>query len=97
VSDFRTFYVSIGNSDDKLPQQDWARFAGLVVGRVRRAAREVFGVWWSAPDVPFQNACVGFSLHSTEVIALQNELTELRREYAQNSIAWAEVAGTVMI
>ena len=97
MSDFRTFYVSIGNSDDHLPQRDWAAYAGQVMAKVQRAAREVFGIWYSAPDTPYQNACVGFSLHSSEVLPLQAELTVVRQQFHQRSLAWAEVAGTVMI
>lgn len=97
MSDFRTFYVSIGNSDDLLPQRDWASYAAGVMAKVQRAAREVFGIWYSAPNTPYQNACVGFSLHSSEVLSLQAELTVLRQQFNQRSLAWAEVEATVML
>lgn len=97
MSDFRTVYVSIGNSDDLLPQKDWAAYIGQVMAKIQRDAREVFGIWFSAPDTPFQNACAGFSLHPTEVLPLQAELTVIRQRFHQRSLAWAEVAGTVMI
>jgi hypothetical protein len=95
--DLRMIYVSIGNSDDRLDQKHWARFAHLVMSTVQRAAREVHGVWWSAPDSPYQNACVGFELHASDVLGLQSELTVLRQTYGQNAVAWAEVEATVMI
>ena len=52
-------YISIGNSDDKLPQADWARFiadmrALLVADWQGRL--QVHGEWFSAPDAPWQNA-----------------------------------------
>lgn len=97
MSDLRTFYVSIGNSDDKLSQADWANFARLVFNTVRSRARQIYGEWYSLPAAPFQNACIGFTARDEQVLQLQDELTVLRTTYAQESLAWAEVAGTVML
>lgn len=97
MSDFRTVYVSVGNSDDRLSQLEWAAFLRDVVIAIRRVARQVYGEWYSAPDAPFQNACVGFALHGSEVLPLQGELASLRTNYRQDSLAWAEVATTEMI
>jgi len=97
VSDFRTVYVSVGNSDNRLAQSEWVDFACSTFAKVQASAREVFGVWWSAPDSPFQNACIAASLHSTEIIPLQAALTLLRRSHRQSSVAWAEAMDVVMI
>lgn len=93
----RTIYVSIGNSDDKLGQAQWAEFARLVFGAVRRVARQVFGEWYSAPNAAYQNACIAFSLHASEVLGLQADLTMLRSQHEQDALAWAEVRESVML
>lgn len=91
-----TVYVSIGNSDDKLTQADWAAFHAAVDGVIRRAARQMHGAWVSPSTDPWQNACWCF-----EVVAdpdpdycqarwLRGQLTNLAGAYGQDSIAWAE-------
>jgi hypothetical protein len=97
VTELRTIYVSIGNSDDKLSQSLWASYTLHVMEAVRLMARQVYGEWYSLPSSIYQNACVGFRLEAERVIALQGKLTELRERYGQDSLAWAEVEGTVML
>jgi hypothetical protein len=97
VSDLRTIYVSIGNSDDKLSQSLWASYVHQVVSAVQTMARRVYGEWYSLPSSIYQNACVGFCLEEMRVAALRGKLTELRERYAQDSLAWAEVEKTEMI
>jgi hypothetical protein len=94
----RTVYVSIGNSDDRLSQADWARFLRLVINNIKAYASVVHGVWLSAPDSEFQNACVCFQLSSDAAGAeLRDQLTMLRMSYHQDAIAWAQVTDTTMI
>lgn len=97
MADSRMIYVSIGNSDDKLSQSRWALYVHSVLEQVRGMAEVIHGEWYSAPDSPYQNVCVGFVLESRLVTSLQDKLAQIREHYAQDSLAWAEVAGTVMI
>lgn len=92
-----TVYVSIGNTDDKLTQQEWATFLGDFRRVMRRNAYEVYGEWYSAPDVPFQNACMAIAVPAGSVDVLRGELTEMREFYRQDSVAWAEVPRTEFI
>lgn len=62
-------YLCIGNSDDKLTQNEWAQFVEAIdqaVGAHRSGSRwfgastravHVHGRWFAAPDVPWQSAC----------------------------------------
>jgi hypothetical protein len=86
----RTIYATIGNSDDKLSQARWAEFAREFVKIIRIQADEIHGVWWSGPDQPWQNCCVGFSVKDegdrTEL--LRESLALLRQHYDQDAVAW---------
>jgi hypothetical protein len=84
-----TYYATIGNSDDKLSQAQWAEFAREFVAVIRIQADEIHGVWWSAPDQPWQNCCVGFSIRDDGLVGtLQESLTKLRKYYNQEAVAW---------
>jgi hypothetical protein len=96
-----TFYISIGNSDDRLSQAEWSCFV-LDVDRafemaVRYEGARVHGRWLSRADDPWQNACWSADWHDDlafVVDALKRKLTALARTYRQDSIAWAVVAET---
>jgi hypothetical protein len=92
-----TVYVSIGNSDNKLTQAEWAEFGRDFRRSIRRYASEVYGEWHSSPTSAFQNACIAFAVPVGKVEALRGELTEMREYYQQDSIAWAEAPRTEFI
>lgn len=51
--------IQIGNSDNKLTQQEWANFVKDMRGLLRaygRGTLQVHGEWFSLPDQPWQNA-----------------------------------------
>jgi hypothetical protein len=91
-------YISIGNSDDKLPQKEWADLIADIDDDVLRAAHVVHGRWFSAPDSAWQNACwcIEFpaNVQDGRVASLKSDLTTRARTYGQDSIAWAEVQQT---
>lgn len=84
-----TVYVSIGNSDDKLTQARWHEFADLFVSIMRAHAVQIFGIWYSRPDAPFQNACVAAEI--IDEMPCRMELAHLAHDFDQDSIAWAPV------
>ena len=90
-------YISIGNSDDKLTQQEWADFYAtvdeLVVGHSspRGTKIRIHGRWASAPTDPFQNAC--WCIEIDDPNGLREELRRLTPRFQQDSIAWAWRAG----
>ncbi len=96
----RAVYVSIGNSDDKLPQADWATFHREVDALIRRAARAVHGAWTSPSADPWQNACWCIEVSSDpdadydKAGWLRGQLANLAKAYGQDSVAWAEAPKT---
>lgn len=101
-----TVYATIGNSDDKLGQAQWSRFAAEFIETIRIQADQIHGVWWAGPDTPYQNCCVGFSIKDEVIPAadgvpaedrgksrlrlLQESLTKLRELYGQEAVAWVQ-------
>ena len=91
-------YLSIGNSDDKLSQKDWAQFGRDIAGYVVRWASRVHGTWASLPDSPYQNAC--WCLEFDDQVSLdaaRQQAMMVRKHYHQDSVAWAEVPETEFI
>ncbi len=89
-----TVYASIGNSDDKLTQAQWAQFHEIFAALIRKGADRVYGDWHSLPNSPWQNACIAFEITAANAERLKAALADLATEFAQDSIAWAEAAGT---
>jgi hypothetical protein len=92
-------YVSIGNSDDKLPQAEWSRFVREVDSSVRHHADAVHGFWLSPPDAQWQNACwcveyQQLDVWPTQVDEQKRWLGRVAQTYRQDSIAWAEAPTT---
>lgn len=82
-------YVSIGNSDDKLPQSNWAEFQVALYDTVRKQAEQVHGVWYSDSTSEFQNACVCADVPDALMWQLREELEGLAADFGQDSIALA--------
>lgn len=85
-----TIYVSVGNSDDKLRQGDWA---ALVMGArdiIRELADQIQGEWYSAPDSGYQNACFCAQFSVLKADQAKAQLKALGARWGQDSIAWAE-------
>ena len=90
-----TVYISIGNSDDKLPQVDWATFRREADAAIRRVAHRVHGAWVSPSTDAWQNACWCVVLvPGSDVTWLRGQLANLAKAYQQDSVAWAEVPET---
>ena len=92
----RTVYVSIGNSDDKLTQQEWYAFANSVDSRLRVAADPMHGAWYSLANAPWQNACWAFDIAERDIVPMQAELSRMAGHWRQDSIAWAEATTTFL-
>lgn len=84
-----TTYISIGNSDDKLSQAEWAHFVSDVDGLINSYASTKHGRWMSLPDDPWQNACWCIEASDKAQMFLRDALTNSARAYRQDSIAWA--------
>lgn len=93
-----TAYVSIGNSDDKLTQKEWAQFVAAIQARVKPLASAAHGEWFSDAHAPWQNACwcLEFPNNTLVFARVRKILAEIRDEFRQDSIALA-VAETEFI
>lgn len=83
-------YLTIGNSDDKLTQLEWAKFITRVRADVLRHARVTHGEWFSHPAATWQNAC--WCLEFADMAALElarQAAIEIRDIYNQDAVAWA--------
>lgn len=89
-----TVYVSIGNSDDKLTQNEWSHFYAWVAGAIDRTAWQVHGRWFSDPSSPWQNAAWCFEIAPHVAVELKGELARQAKTWRQDSIAWAEAQTT---
>jgi hypothetical protein len=86
-------YVSIGNSDDKLPQWEWAAFVEDVAHLLIDSTDVVVhGAWFSVPHSAFQNGCWCVETEGPEF--LKAGLRVIAHRYRQDSIAWARVPET---
>ena len=102
-------YISIGNSDDKLSQADWARYFSITARVVQGLASEVYGQWVSEPASAWQNACWCVAVDDAEEVVnvhgetvrrvdwLKVRLAEIAADHRQDSIAWAEAPVTEFI
>lgn len=94
-------YISIGNSDDRLSQSHWASYTEQVRAVLRRHATSVHGEWYSAPDAAYQNACFCIELRGRGVPEkaqlVKMNLGQIRDDFKQDSVAWAEVPETVFL
>ena len=87
-------YISIGNSDDKLTQREWAGYFSAVALMLQHRGK-VHGQWASEPASAWQNAC--WCIEFTD----PDQMSDTKRDLAvvadynrQDSIAWAEVRET---
>lgn len=92
-----TVYVSIGNSDDKLTQADWAKYVGDFHEVMAELATRIYGVWLSEPSSEYQNACIAAEINPADIEVCKDELTTLRQGFRQDSIAWAVAPETEFI
>lgn len=93
----KTIYITIGNSDDKLLQREWASFSAEVFELLNETATEIHGQWFSAPDSPYQNACICAVIESYDEEDLRAELAALGTKFRQESIMWVEARETVFL
>jgi hypothetical protein len=80
-------YVSIGNSDDKLGQAQWAQFCEDLLSILDDFADRVYGQWYSLPNAPYQNMVASIEVVDDLLDTLRHDLQPLTEEYRQDEIA----------
>jgi len=90
-------YISIGNSDDKLPQAEWHRYCQETVDMVEDVATRIYGVWFSESSSEYQNMCIAAEFDERHIGSVKENLHAIRQHFRQDSAAWAEVPETEFI
>jgi len=83
----KTITVSIGNSDNKLTQEEWARFCKIINSKHEYFANEIYFYGLSNPDSVYQNASWISSIDEESIEDFVDELTDVRKSFRQDSIA----------
>jgi hypothetical protein len=92
-----TVFVMIGNSDDKLSQDDWHQFWGETSQVLLPVIKATYGVWFSDPVARYQNACWAFEPWPQHESEAKVRLARLASKWGQDSVAWAEAEDTVFL
>jgi hypothetical protein len=82
-----TVTLQIGNTDNKLSQQEWSAFYKAIDNAVSYFARRVHFSGCSSSDEPRQNACWVFEIDNDE--ELRSAITRIRQDHRQDSAAWS--------
>lgn len=91
------YYVGIGNSDDKLTQQEWAALQHDVMNIFDDHNVEMIGYWHSLPDSMYQNACYCIVADLDKIPEMKGQLAALATIFRQDAIAWSEAPLTEML
>lgn len=84
----KTVVVQIGNSDNKLTQNEWAHFCVYTKAAIAENAYRIHFEGGSDFNAPWQNACwVCEMTQHNSIDKLKSELAMLCRQFRQDSIA----------
>ncbi len=86
----KTIVVQIGNSDNKLTQNEWAHFASAVKTNVAENVHRIHFQGGSDWDAPWQNACWVCEAMPEEFYleTLTTRLAKCRETFQQESVAF---------
>lgn len=82
-------HIAIGNSDNRLTQQDWANYYQQTDLAIRSCADVVHGAYASLPTAPYQNACWAIVPKPKAIDMLKRILSNIAGGFGQGSVAWA--------
>lgn len=82
----KTVTICIGNSDDKLRQEEWHDFVLKMNNIMKYHGVTIYFYGFSNPDLQFQNACWVIGTHD-DVNELYADITVVRKRYNQDSVA----------
>ena len=79
--------LQIGNSDNKLTQNEWSHFVHGIQQCVAECGIEIHFFGTSQGDAPWQNACWVCSVIEPDIDKFQEEVTRIRKSFRQDSVA----------
>lgn len=83
----KTVCIQIGNSDDKLTQQQWSDYVNAVVVWTTNYVYEVHFSGGSQPEMSWQNYCSVCNIPNNKIDTAMMDLIKIRKLYNQESIA----------
>ena len=83
----KTVTIQIGNTDNKLTQQDWAQFCLDVHNAILPRAKAIHFHGTPPGNVSWQNAAWVFEIEEAPLAALRENLAMEAKLYRQDSIA----------
>lgn len=85
-----TVCIQIGNSDNKLTQEDWSQFIADV-NEVISLYGDIHFAGGSSPEKPWQNYCWVFNSDNPDTLELIRQRVEvIKHVFKQESVAWLE-------
>ena len=91
-----TITLQLGNSDNRLSQQEWSEFVALVDKCVDAYCTAKHFSGGSPSHLPWQNYCFVLEIENDALVrdALYRQINDSRKRYRQDSVAWT--AGTTL-
>jgi hypothetical protein len=86
----KTIVVQIGNSDNKLPQAEWANFVQRVNAIIREHADVVHFFGGTENWAAWQRVCWVFDCDLSRLADFKTRLTDARKEFRQDAAAFTE-------
>lgn len=86
----KTITVQIGNSDDKLTQEEWSKFVEATDKIIHYNSRTIHFWGGSVAWVKWQNVAWIFECEEEKISVLKDALWLIRSMYKQDSIAYTE-------
>lgn len=85
-----TAVIQIGNSDDKLPQAEWAKYVDDVNKIINEWSTQVHFCGFSNSNTPWQNACWVVYVTEYQNNYLKEHLASCKLKYRQDAIAYLQ-------
>jgi len=86
----KTITIQIGNSDNKLTQEEWANYVATVKGAVQEYCGYVHFFGGPSNWEYWQNAAWVVECHADYIKPMQEALLDIRKAFGQDSVAWTE-------
>jgi hypothetical protein len=86
----RTITIQIGNTDNKLSQNDWSHYVEATKQAIEKIVNEVHFFGGSPNWYPWQNVAWVVVLQEEMIPEIKQQLAFVRHSYKQDSVAWTE-------
>lgn len=86
----KTVTIQIGNSDNKLSQNEWAHYVEATKQAIEKTVNEVHFFGGSPNWRPWQNVAWVIVVQDEEIPKLKQQLAYVRHSFNQDFVAWTE-------